>query len=190
MTQPEDQDTDPVEALKDAAREQDASPSRFHVTGEMMQFYAICKRELWFRSRHLHVDPHNPGIVRGTDVDEHSYPDRRRSVSIRRTITIDLLESGEVVEVKPSSRVTRGARLQLLFYLWYLQEVLGESRDGVLAYPTERKRERVSLGPDEKEEVEEAIRGIHSVVSDDEPPPAERKDVCGSCTYHDLCWCI
>lgn len=181
---------DPVEMLLDRARNLDATASTFRVTGEMMQFYRICERELWFRSRHLKVDRENPGIVRGTDVDEKSYPDRRRSIGVRRTIKVDLLEDGDVVEVKPSSRVTRGARLQLLYYLWYLEQVLGESREGVLAFPTERKRERLTLGSQERREVEEAIRGIHRVVSEDTPPPATRKDVCDACTYHDFCWSV
>lgn len=186
----EDTEKDPVDQLLDNARNLDASPASFRVTGEMMQFYAICKRELWFRSRDLTIDPENPGIVRGTHVDETSYEDRRRSIPIRRTITVDLLDDGTVVEVKPSSRVTRGARLQLLYYLWFLEEVLGEEREGVLAYPTERKRERVQLGAEERREVEDAIREIYEIVRSPEPPPAERKDVCSSCSYHDFCWCI
>lgn len=185
-----EEDIDPVDLLLDNARNLDASPSAFHVTGEMVQFYAICERELWFRSRDLHVDRRNPGIVRGTHVDEISYADRRRSIDVQRTISVDLLDDGRVVEVKPSSRVTRGARLQLLYYLWYLEEVLGDRREGVLAYPRERKRELVTLGEEEREEVEEAIRGIHAVITSDEPPEAERKAVCDSCTYHDFCWSI
>lgn len=178
---------DPVDQLLDQARDP-AETQRFRVTGVMMQYYAICKRELWFASRNLEIDRDRPAIARGTHVDESAYDDRRRSISVDGAIKVDLLDDGKVVEVKPSSSVTEGARLQLLYYLWYLEHVVGEERVGVLAHPTERRREEVVLDVDAKARVEEAIRGIHSVIERDQPPAAERKPFCDSCAYHDLCW--
>jgi CRISPR-associated exonuclease Cas4 len=177
----------PVERLLENARNP-AEAGSFRVTGVMMQYYTICKRELWFASRNLEIDRDRPAIARGTHVDDTAYGDRRRSVSVDGVIKIDLLDDGSVVEVKPSSSITDGARLQLLYYLWYLEHVVGESREGVLAHPTERKRETVKLDEEAEERVESAIRGIHEIVSKESPPPAERKPFCDSCAYHDLCW--
>ncbi|PSQ27979.1 CRISPR-associated protein Cas4, partial [Halobacteriales archaeon QS_9_68_17] len=91
-------------------------------------------------------------------------------------------------EVKPSSSMTEPARLQLLFYLWYLDRVTGVEKTGVLAHPTEKRRETTELTPETSAEVESAIRGIREVVTADSPPPAEEKSVCDSCAYHDFCW--
>jgi CRISPR-associated exonuclease Cas4 len=155
----------------------------------MMQYYHVCKRELWFYSRNIEIDRENPAIVRGTNVDESAYAEQRRHFSVDGTIAVDLLDDGRVVEVKPSSTLTEPARMQLLYYLWYLDRVAGVEKDGVLAHPTERKREPVELTAERAAKVEDAIRGIHDVITQDSPPPAEEKPFCDSCAYHDFCWC-
>lgn len=180
-------DVDPVELLLRSARDE-AQEESFHVTGVMMQYYEVCKRELWFASRDLEIDRDNAAVVRGTQVDDSAYESKRRNVSIDGTIAIDVLDDGRVMEVKPSSTLIDPAKLQLLYYLWYLDRVVGVERDGVLAHPTERKRESVELTDDNADWVERAIRGIYDVVNSDSPPPAEEKPFCGSCAYHDFCW--
>jgi len=178
---------DPVEKLLHVARDE-AVDDDFRVTGVMMQYYEVCERELWFASRHLEIDRDNAAVVRGTQVDDSAYAEKRRNVSIDGTIAIDVLDDGRVMEVKPSSSLVKPAKLQLLYYLWYLDRVVGVEREGVLAHPTERRREAVELTAEHVEWVEESIRGIHRVVTSDSPPPAEEKPFCDSCAYHDFCW--
>lgn len=161
----------------------------FRVTGVMVQYYYVCKRELWFASRNLEIDRENAAVVRGTRVDESSYADSGAANLRLGMVSLDLLDDGRVVEVKPSSALTEPARMQLSYYLWYLDRVAGVERDGVLAHPTERRREPVELTDDRVEKVEAAIRGIHGVVTCESPPPAEEKPFCDSCAYHDFCWC-
>ena len=185
----DDQSTpeDPVEKLLHVARDE-AVNDDFRVTGVMMQYYEVCERELWFASRHLEIDRDNAAVVRGTQVDDSAYAEKRRNVSIDGTIAIDVLDDGRVMEVKPSSSLVKPAKLQLLYYLWYLDRVVGVEREGVLAHPTERRREAVELTAEHVKWVEESIRGIHRVVTSDSPPPAEEKPFCDSCAYHDFCW--
>ncbi|WP_049903437.1 CRISPR-associated protein Cas4 [Halococcus agarilyticus] len=178
---------DPVEKLLATARDE-ALDDEFHVTGVMMQYYEVCERELWFVSRHLEIDRDNVAVVRGTRVDDSAYEGKRRNVSIDGTIAIDVLEDGRVMEVKPSSSLVDPAKLQLCYYLWYLDRVVGVEREGVLAHPTERRQETVELTDERVEWVEESIRGVHRVVTSDTPPPAEEKPFCESCAYHDFCW--
>lgn len=180
-------DRDPVEQLLETVRDE-TTVEGFRVTGVMMQYYEVCERELWFASRHLEIDRENAAIVRGTRVDDTAYAEKRRNVSIDGTIAIDVLDDGRVMEVKPSSSLVEPAKLQLLYYLWYLDRVVGIERDGVLAHPTERKRESVELTAEHVEWVEDAIRGVHDIVTSDSPPPAEEKPFCDSCAYHDFCW--
>ena len=179
--------TDPVEKLLENARD-GASSAGFRVTGVMMQYYFVCQRELWFLSRNVEIDRDNPNIVRGTRVDEESYERKKRNFYIDGNVAIDVLDGGKVVEVKPSSKLEEPARMQLLYYLWYLKEVAGVERDGVLAHPTEKEREEVRLTEENEEKVEEAVRGIHEVVNSETPPPAEEKPFCDSCAYYDFCW--
>ena len=179
--------SDPVDQLLATARGEPVEEP-FRVTGVMMQYYHVCERELWFASRHLEIDRENANVVRGTQVDESAYADERQNLSLGM-ISLDLLQDGRVVEVKPSSTLEKPARMQLSYYLWYLDEVADISRSGVLAHPTERRREEVELTSERKAAVEEAIRSIHAIVTREEPPEAIEKPFCSSCAYHDFCWC-
>ena len=178
---------DPVEKLLRSARDETITDG-FQVTGVMMQYYHVCERELWFESRDIEIDRENPSVVRGTHVDKTAYSDKRRNLSIDGTIAPDLLDDGRIVEVKPSSSLVEPARMQLLYYLWYLDRVAGVRKEGVLAHPKEREREPVELTAESVERIEEAIRGIYDIVVQDSPPPAEEKPYCESCAYHDFCW--
>lgn len=172
-----------LDAERDPFRDQ-----RVGITGLMVQYYHVCERELWFMSRGVDIDRETTNIQRGTHVDETSYDGRRRSFQINGRIQLDLLDSGDVMEVKVSSALEKPARMQLLYYLWYLDEVLGIQKDGVLAYPRERKREEVRLDEEARREVEETVEGIIDVVERDVPPELEKKPYCDSCLYQDICW--
>jgi len=177
----------PVDRLLATARGEPVDEP-FRVTGVMIQYYYVCKRELWFASRNLEIDRENATVVRGTHVDETAYSDKRENLHLGM-ISLDLLDDGRVVEVKPSSTLTEPAEMQLSYYLWYLDRVADIHRDGVLAHPRERKRESVELTVDRADKVETAIRGVHEIITRSSPPPAEEKPFCDSCAYHDFCWC-
>lgn len=172
-----------VAAERDPAREPET-----RITGLMIQYYHVCRRELWFMSRDIDIDRETTNIQRGTHVDETSYQDSRKSFQIDGRIQLDLLDSGAVMEVKVSSALEKPARMQLLFYLWYLREVHDVEKDGVLAYPTERTRERVELNSETTAQVETTIEGILDTVAADAPPELEKKAYCDSCLYQDICW--
>ena len=179
-------DVDPVVRLLDTATE-DYPVEPFRVTGVMMQYYHVCERELWFLSRQVDVDKENPAIVRGTQVDDTAYGGK--DTMHLGMIAIDLMQDGRVVEVKASSALTKPSKMQLAYYLWYLEHVAGIRREGVLAHPKERRRESVVLTPTITREIEDSIRGIFHVIESESPPPAELKPYCGACAYHDFCWC-
>lgn len=182
--------SDPPNSLEEfvsAERDPHAEPTH-RITGLMVQYYAVCKRELWFMSRGIDIDRGAANIRRGTHVDETSYRDKRQSFQVNGRIAIDVLESGDVMEVKVSSKLEEPAHLQLLYYLWYLDEVLDIERDGVLAYPRERKRERVELDAENRERIEDTLRGVIHVIEQETPPPLEKKPVCDACLYQDICW--
>lgn len=171
--------------------ERERSPYRdplLRITGLMVQYYHVCRRELWFSSRGIDIDRDAANIRRGTHIDETSYRDKRKSFRINGRIALDVLDSGEVMEVKASSTLETPMRMQLLYYLWYLERILGVERDGVLAYPAERKREDVVLTEANANAVEETIRGIVKVVKADAPPALEKKPYCDACLYQDICW--
>ncbi|SDJ32733.1 CRISPR-associated exonuclease, Cas4 family [Halovenus aranensis] len=158
------------------------------ITGLMVQYYHVCKRELWFMSRGIDIDRETTNIQRGTHVDETSYQNARSSFMIGNRIQLDVLDSGDVMEVKVSSALEKPAKMQLLFYLWFLREIYDVDKDGVLAYPKERKRKSVTLDESTTEKVESTVAGILDVVSKSQPPELDKKPYCDSCLYQDICW--
>ena len=164
------------------------SEPEVRITGLMVQYYHVCRRELWFMSRGIDIDRETTNIQRGTHVDENSYQSSRSSFMIGNRIQLDVLDSGDVMEVKVSSSLEEPARMQLLFYLWYLQEIHDIEKDGILAYPKERKRETITLNDSTTEKVESTIEGILAVVNREQPPELEKKSYCDSCLYQDICW--
>lgn len=176
-----------VEDYIEAERAPHREPE-IRITGLMIQYYHVCRRELWFMSRGIDIDRSTANIVRGTHTDETSYRDKRQSFQINGRIQIDVLDDGDVMEVKVSSSLEEPPRMQLLYYLWYLDRILDIERTGVLAFPRERTRESVTLSEENVAAVEETIVGIIETVRDDSPPPLEKKPYCDSCLYQDLCW--
>jgi hypothetical protein len=77
---------------------------RVRVTGLLVQYYHVCKRELWFTSRGIDIDRGAANIRRGTHIDETSYRDKRRSFHINGRIALDMLDSGEVMKSRPRRR--------------------------------------------------------------------------------------
>lgn len=183
--------TDPTDDRVATYLERERAPHRepeVRITGLMVQYYHVCRRELWFMSRGIDIDRGTVNIRKGARVDEESYRDQKRSFQIDGRIQIDMLDDGKIMEVKVSSALEKPPKMQLLYYLWYLENVYGVDRKGVLAYPEERKRENVQLTAETTEQIEETIRGIIDVVTSDSPPPLEKKSYCDSCLYQDICW--
>ena len=50
-------------------------------------------------------------------------------------------------------------------------------------------RENLKLTPGYEAEIEKIIGEIKRIVALPEPPDAERKRICGKCSYYEFCWC-
>lgn len=180
-----DAEVDPVQLLLKSVTS--GTPENFVVTGIMMRYYHTCHRELWFDSVGVEIDRSNDAIQWGTYVDETSYEGATQAVHYG-PIAPDILEDGRILEVKPASSMEEASEMQLAYYLWYLKHVCSDEREGVLAYPTERKRETVVLTDTLEEAVEAAIRGIYDIVERDTPPELVEKSFCETCAYQEFCW--
>jgi CRISPR-associated exonuclease Cas4 len=162
---------------------------KLHITGVMMQYFEICKRELWFESESITIDKSNKNIVIGEEVDEKSYSSiSRERVFIGGMISPDILDDGTVVEIKPSSSITDGSKAQLEYYLWVFAEVLDNVKDGVLAVPSENKRINIQYTDKIKNRVESRISEIENIINSNEPPKLEKKSICETCAFQDICW--
>ena len=128
--------------------------NKIHITGTLIWYYYVCKREVWLMGHQINPDEDNPNIALGRFIHDFSYSrlEKRKELNFGHS-KIDFLKTdgNEVVvcEVKKSSRHKKSARMQLLFYLNELSE-LGIKARGELRFPQERKIEHVILDDEAK----------------------------------------
>lgn len=163
-----------------------SSYSDFKVTGISIQYATVCKRELWFYIHGVDIDRSNTHIATGASVDNRFYKNSE-SFIFDSMIAPDILENGKIIEVKPSSSNSSAPKNQLLYYLWYLDKFYNDKREGVLAYPTERKRTQIELTEENKKKIEGLILSVYNMYQSESPPKFKKKPVCDSCAYKDIC---
>ncbi len=154
----------------------------------IFQAYLTCPREAWLEYHSIISDQDHEYLVIGRLVHETSYQRHRKEIFVDQLLKIDLFKGELVAEVKKSSRHIRAARLQLVYYLYYLKHEKGLEFDGILLFPRERKTERVELTPELEGEVEGLLRQMLPVLLAEKPPPAQRIKYCRSCSFSELCW--
>ncbi len=160
------------------------------ITGTLVWYYYICKREVWLMSRHLTPDQEDPFIEIGRLISGFAYRDERKEIRVENMVLDLLRKEGESIvigEVKKSSKYEISAKMQLAYYLYRLKK-LGIIAKGELLFPRERKRIRLELTPELEEEVKRAIEEIKEIVMAERPPEVKRSYYCAKCGYREFCW--
>jgi CRISPR-associated exonuclease Cas4 len=155
----------------------------------MMQYYKACTRELWFFAHQINMNFENDDISIGKLLHNKSYDRQKRNI-VFGDVVFDLVRKQDdlfIVEIKKSSKLPEPALYQLYYYI-FLAEKAGTKARGILAYPSERKSERVELTDEIRAELKRAESEIPEIVSSPYPPKAEKKRYCKHCTYYNLCW--
>lgn len=162
----------------------------FSVTGTLIWYYYICKREVWLMAHHLVPDQDQENLQIGRIVGESTYPRDKKEIDLGNA-KIDLIrtEKGELVvgEVKKSSRFIESASKQLLFYLLQLRE-MGIQARGELLFPEEREKLEILLDDTAELEIKQAMQDIEVIVNLDRPPETVKNKYCRKCAYSEFCW--
>ncbi len=160
------------------------------VTGTLVWYYFICKREVWLMAKELNPFEEFDLLEIGRLIHEEGYARSKKEVEFQN-IKIDVLlkRNGKIIvaEVKKSSRAMKSARMQLLFYLYKLKQ-MGVSAKGELLVPKERKREKVELTEEAEEEIRNVIEDIKRIISMPAPPEFKKSRYCNKCAYKDFCF--
>ncbi len=164
--------------------------SSLYATGTEVNYYVVCQRKLWLYSHHLELERASDKVALGALLHETSYPRLpKREVLIDSLIKVDILEgSGKVLEVKYSQKLAEAARLQVLYYLYYLKRKGLGGLVGELRFPRQRRREEVMLTEEGEREVEAALGEIARLKDLPAPPQTEWTPVCRPCAYAEFCW--
>ena len=160
------------------------------VGGLEVNYLVVCPRKLWLYSRQIRMEPLSDKVALAAFLHETAFPRmQRRELLIEDLIRVDIVEgTGKVLEIKFSRKMEEAARLQLLYYLYFLKRRGVEGLAGEIRFPKERRRIEVRLTEDGERAVEEALRRVAEVKSLPEPPPAEWSPICRACAYAELCW--
>lgn len=161
-------------------------------TGTQVNYYVVCRRKLWLYSHRLELERTSDKVALGALLHKSAYPRLpRREMLIDSLIKVDILEGegkGRVLEVKYSQKMAEAARLQVLYYLYYLKRKGLTGLVGELRFPRQRRREEIHLTEEGQREVEEALRGIAEVTGLPVPPQAKWTPACIRCSYCEFCW--
>ncbi|MCD6535564.1 MAG: CRISPR-associated protein Cas4 [Thaumarchaeota archaeon] len=158
------------------------------ITGTIVWYYFICKREVWLMSRELAPDQDFAPLEIGRAIHEIYYERDRKELSLEG-IKLDVVRSrkGLVFEVKTSSRFLQAAKFQLLYYLYRLEK-LGVKMRGEIRIPKERKRIIVELNDESRRELLKVLREIREIVGMEKPPKPIKTHYCRRCAYKEFCW--
>jgi CRISPR-associated exonuclease Cas4 len=160
------------------------------VNGTLVWYYMICKRELWLMSRNILPDQFDENIDFGRFLHEFTYKKSKKEIAFGN-VKFDLIyeDNDKLVigETKKSSKFFEASKMQLLFYLYYLNNS-GINAEGVLHYPEERKKIKIFLDENSIKEMDFVIKDILEIINEDKPPEVVKINFCKNCGYNEYCF--
>jgi len=128
-------------------------------------------------------------VAIGKLIDEHSYKREEKHIDIDGTINIDFIgDTGTVHEVKKSGKMEKADIYQVKYYLYYLKKRGVENIDGVVNYPKQREKVKVSLSESDMAEMETLLAEIREIIGRSIPTAVRKTKVCKKCSYFELCY--
>lgn len=162
---------------------------RKEITGVMVYYYQVCKRKLWYFYNEIQMEQGSESVAIGKTIDEETYKRDKKHINIDNIINIDFIRSkGILHEVKKSNKIEEASILQVKYYLYFLQKRGVCNIKAQIDYPLLKKNVEVDLTEEDIKEIEKILRNIDIIVEKDTPPSLEKKGICKSCAYYDLCF--
>lgn len=158
------------------------------VNGIKVNYYYVCKRKLWLFDRRITMEDKSEKVALGLLLHQESYKNlNSKEVMIDNLISIDIVDSFNVMEVKYSDKMKQADKMQILYYLYYLKR-LGIDKKGIINYPKQRKREYLELTEEYEKEVEETLKNIDKILREEKPPEVINLPYCKKCAYFEFCY--
>lgn len=160
------------------------------VTGNMVNYYFVCKRKLWLFQHKIAFEQTNQKVQLGNILDQTSYEDKgKHHVEIDGLINVDMIQNWQVVhEVKKSNAIEPAAVWQLKYYIYYLRKKGIKVSKGLLDYPLLKKCVDVDYTNKDQEKMEEYIKDIQKICSASKPPKPKLRPICKSCAFYEYCF--
>lgn len=159
------------------------------ITGVMVYYYEVCKRKLWYFYNEIQMEQGNEAVAIGKTIDEETYKRDKKHINIDNIINIDFIRSkGVLHEVKKSNKIEEASILQVKYYLYFLQKRGVDNIKAQIDYPLLKKNIEVELTELDIKNIEQILNDIKVIVEKNIPPELDKKRICKSCAYYDLCF--
>ena len=159
------------------------------ITGVMVYYYEVCKRKLWYFYKEIQMEQVSESVAIGKTIDEETYKRDKKHINIDNIINIDFIRSkGILHEVKKSNKIEKASILQVKYYLYFLHKRGVDNIKAQIDYPLLKKNIEVEITELDIKNIEQILNDIKVIVGKDIPPELEKKRICKSCAYYDLCF--
>lgn len=159
------------------------------ITGIMVYYYEVCKRKLWYFYNEIEMEQGNENVEIGRVLDEQSYKRDDKHINIDNIINIDFIRSKKVLhEVKKSRKIEEASILQVKYYLYFLKKRGVDNIKAKIDYPLLKQSLDIELTDEDIIEIEKILESINYILDNKYPPKIEKKRICKSCAYYDLCY--
>lgn len=159
------------------------------ITGVMIYYYFICQRKLWYFANEINMEQNSELVSIGKVLDETSYTREKKGILIDNTINIDFIKNGAVLhEVKKTKSIEEAGIWQLKYYMYYLQKRGVETLEAKIDFPLLRETKEVVLEEEDIKIIENVIKNIEEIITQEKPPAMINEKLCKKCAYYDLCY--
>ena len=158
-------------------------------TGMMIYYYFVCKRKLWFFLNGISMESENENVQIGKALDEFTYSNERKHLSINGEINLDFVKkSGVIHEIKKSRKIEEASIWQVKYYLYYIKQKGVSGISAKIDYPLLRKTMDITLTSDDELKLKEVIADIKSIREKNQTEIKSKTIKCAKCAYYDLCF--
>ena len=159
------------------------------ITGVMVYYHEVCRRKLWYFYHGIQMEQENENVRIGKVLDEESYRRDDKHINIDNVINIDFIRSSGVLhEVKKSRKIEEAGILQVKYYLYYLKKKGVTDIRARIDYPLLKQSLDLELTEEDERKIEVVLEDIHKITESEVPQKADKKSICKSCAYYDLCF--
>ncbi len=161
------------------------------ITASVFLSYVNCKRQAWLQLHRFNPESENKNILIGNFIHQSTFKRERHKEIELPGAKIDMMWKNAkmtvVGEIKKSSKSTKGARIQLMYYLKLLKDKDIEAT-GEIIIPEEHKRIKVNFGESERNEIFEIEGEIKLLGMMEIPPKPKKIGICRNCGHANYCW--
>lgn len=161
------------------------------VNGTLINYFFHCKRQCYLHGNRLNLEDNSEIVKIGKAIHEEKSEGKSNTEIEIDNIKLDKLTSEYLTEVKKSDADIEAAKWQLMYYLKVLKSK-GIIRKGKIEFVEKNKVDKkimyINLDEESEKQLDEYVREIENLISQDNIPEVLNKPKCKKCAYYEYCY--